>query len=237
MKKIVFQILIIFPLTICSQIIDENSYEKEVEKFYLDIFNDSYQYTKNDFQKDSINLEIDEFLVKIGIDQYDDLRIKIDTTDSKYMIRTHSGKKHFDTLYLQANFISYRSVRLYKFLMQDSLHSIINPFNQHDIEENLSLYWKMRCKLNPADFFIDAVFISECEISMYYEMADGWIDLLQNYGDYIGITLPIFDTNGDFAYFEWEYNCGNLCGSGYSAFYKKVNGKWKPIIVWNTWIS
>ncbi len=236
MKKIAIHILIFFPLTIWSQINNEISYRNEVEKFYKDIFKDSYHYTKDDFQKDSINLEIDDFLINIGVDQYDDLRVKIDTTDSKFMIRQEYGKKHFDTLYLEENFNSYW-VTIHKFLLQDTLFDIENPFDQNEIEDKLSLYWKMRCKLKPSDFFSDAIFISDCEISMYYEMEDGWIVLHKKYGDYLGITLPIFNQNGDYAYFEWEYDCGNMCGFGHSGIYRKVEDKWEPYKVWNTWME
>jgi hypothetical protein len=234
MKKIFLHLLIILPITVFSQINDELSYVKEVKKFYTDIFADSNQYTIDDFRRDSINLESDDFWVAI---EYARLRNKIDTIDSKYMIRTDLEKLHFETLYLQTYFDSYRKKNLQGLLVQDSLGNIVKPFNQNNINDSLSIYWKIKCKLKPKDFFTDAVFIPDWVINKYYKEEDGWKKFHQIYGNFFSITLPIFNSNGDYAYFQWEYICGNLCGYGFSGIYKKVNGKWESIVVWNDWIS
>jgi hypothetical protein len=51
------------------------------------------------------------------------------------------------------------------------------------------------------------------------------------------ITIPIFSLNGKVAYLELNHYCGSLCGSGESIYLKKINGKWKVIEKWRTWIS
>jgi hypothetical protein len=51
------------------------------------------------------------------------------------------------------------------------------------------------------------------------------------------ITIPVFSLNGQVAYLELNHYCGSLCGSGKSIYLKKINGKWKVIEKWKTWIS
>jgi len=51
------------------------------------------------------------------------------------------------------------------------------------------------------------------------------------------MTIPIFSSDNQKAYLELNHYCGGLCGSGKSIFLKKINGKWKIIDKWRTWIS
>ena len=51
------------------------------------------------------------------------------------------------------------------------------------------------------------------------------------------MTIPIFSSDNQKAYLELNHYCGRLCGSGKSIFLKKINGKWKIIDKWRTWIS
>lgn len=51
------------------------------------------------------------------------------------------------------------------------------------------------------------------------------------------MTIPIFSSDKQKAYVELNHYCGGLCGSGRSIFLKKINGKWKIIDKWTTWIS
>jgi hypothetical protein len=51
------------------------------------------------------------------------------------------------------------------------------------------------------------------------------------------MTTPIFSSDNQKAYLELNHYCGGLCGSGKSIFLKKINGKWKIIDKWGTWIS
>lgn len=54
---------------------------------------------------------------------------------------------------------------------------------------------------------------------------------------YYEMTIPVFSLNNQVAYLELNYYCGRLCGSGKSVYLKKINGKWKVIEKWGTWIS
>lgn len=51
------------------------------------------------------------------------------------------------------------------------------------------------------------------------------------------MTIPIFSADKQNAYVELDYECGGLCGSGQAIYLKKINGKWKIIVQWQTWIS
>lgn len=51
------------------------------------------------------------------------------------------------------------------------------------------------------------------------------------------MTIPIFSSDNQKAYIELNHYCGGLCGSGKSIFLKKIDGKWKIIEIWRTWIS
>ena len=54
---------------------------------------------------------------------------------------------------------------------------------------------------------------------------------------YYEMTIPIFSLDKKKAYLELNHYCGSLCGSGKSIFLKKINGKWKIVDKWMTWIS
>lgn len=51
------------------------------------------------------------------------------------------------------------------------------------------------------------------------------------------MTIPIFSADKQNAYVELDYECGGLCGSGQAIYLKKINGKWKIIVQWQSWIS
>jgi hypothetical protein len=55
--------------------------------------------------------------------------------------------------------------------------------------------------------------------------------------NYYEMTIPVFSSNKQVAYLEVNHYCGRLCGSGKSLYLKKINGKWKIIEKWRTWIS
>jgi len=54
---------------------------------------------------------------------------------------------------------------------------------------------------------------------------------------YYEMTIPVFSLNNQVAYVELNHYCGSLCGNGQSLYLKKINGKWKLIEKWETWIS
>ncbi len=51
------------------------------------------------------------------------------------------------------------------------------------------------------------------------------------------LSIPIFSIDRQKAFVELEHHCGSLCGSGTGFYLKKINGKWKVIKRWQTWIS
>jgi hypothetical protein len=51
------------------------------------------------------------------------------------------------------------------------------------------------------------------------------------------MTIPVFSLDKQKAYVQLGYHCGRLCGNGKAIYLKKINGKWKIITKWETWIS
>jgi hypothetical protein len=51
------------------------------------------------------------------------------------------------------------------------------------------------------------------------------------------ITNPVFLRNDTVCLFYFDQTCGDLCGSGDFAIYKKLDGKWVYWIMLNGWIS
>lgn len=51
------------------------------------------------------------------------------------------------------------------------------------------------------------------------------------------MTIPVLSLDRQKAYVQLGYHCGSLCGNGKAMYLKKVNGKWKIIEKWKTWIS
>ncbi|MCB6089721.1 hypothetical protein, partial [Flavobacterium psychrophilum] len=55
--------------------------------------------------------------------------------------------------------------------------------------------------------------------------------------DFYEMKIPIFSLDRQKVYIELDHRCGSLCGSGRAISLKKINGKWKIIEKWRTWIS
>lgn len=51
------------------------------------------------------------------------------------------------------------------------------------------------------------------------------------------MTIPVFSLDRQNAYVQLDYHCTGLCGSGRAIYLKKINGNWKIIQNWETWIS
>lgn len=51
------------------------------------------------------------------------------------------------------------------------------------------------------------------------------------------MTIPVMSLDRQKAYVQLGYHCGSLCGNGKAIYLKKINGKWKIIQKWETWIS
>ena len=55
--------------------------------------------------------------------------------------------------------------------------------------------------------------------------------------NFYNLSIPIFSLDRQKAFVELEHHCGSLCGSGKGIYLKKINGKWKIVETWRTWIS
>jgi hypothetical protein len=55
--------------------------------------------------------------------------------------------------------------------------------------------------------------------------------------DFYEMTIPIFSLDKQKVYVELNHSCGVLCGNGKGIYLKKINGRWKIVEKWETWIS
>ena len=55
--------------------------------------------------------------------------------------------------------------------------------------------------------------------------------------DFYEMSIPIFSLDKQTAYVELDYRCGHLCGNGRAFYLRKINGKWKIVEDFKTWIS
>lgn len=65
------------------------------------------------------------------------------------------------------------------------------------------------------------------------------VDVYQKYGanGMYRFGVPVFFNNGNSAMFEYDHNCGPLCGNGAIIIAKKINGSWGIAYNYLTWIS
>lgn len=88
---------------------------------------------------------------------------------------------------------------------------------------------------NPQIFKIDKVLFDKFNLTTR-EKEIGKKNTKESF-DFYEITIPIFSLDNKKAYVELSHYCGRLCGSGKAIYLKKINGKWKIIDSWRTWIS
>lgn len=216
--------------------IGQTNYEKEVKQFLTDILADTYTYSSENYYDDSLKLsKTDPFVF-----EYSFLKNHIDTSTSKYMLRTDNGKMHFDTLLIVKEpdnfYYDNETKQLLKFLSRDSIFEVSNPFKKQNKDKCIKVY--MQHKHMRLDDFIKAEFVTKTELGLTIKKGKGWSEFYKKYGNgYLTMTTPIFTVDYNYAYFDWSYHCGGLCGYGYSGLYKKQNGKWTPVKVYMKWIS
>jgi len=216
--------------------IGQKNYENEVKTFINDILSDTYTYTFQNYLDDSLRLA-----KTAPFDfEYTLLKQRIDTSFSKYMLRTDIGKMHFDTIYFVSEPDHFNNDnendKLIKFLSRDSIFEVKNPFNKLTIKNCVNTYSRHR-HLSLSDYF-EGDFITENKLNKIFKKNNGWTEFNNKYGNgYIRMTIPIFADDNNYAYFEWSYYCSGLCGYGYAGLYKKQNGKWTPIKVYMKWMS
>lgn len=227
-----------FSTQLSGQVFDSSEYVQEIKGFYKDVFNDTTRYSLLDFNRDSLKVKVNDDLKSYSwYDPYETIRNKIDTTDSKFMIRTEFGRLHFDTLSIIDEFLDYYSNPLKVWLQRPDFNDIANPISKEDINEILDIYTILDDSLNPKIIFENVQFLSKDKIHKYYNYNNGWKDLLKEYGNYIGLTIPAFNKTYEYALFEWTLHCGNMCEYGYFGLYHKTNDKWVPVFVWQLWMS
>ena len=93
----------------------------------------------------------------------------------------------------------------------------------------------LKQNLKPNELEIENEIIEKINVtSKKNELEKKKIGKLYNYYE---MTIPVFSKDNQKAYLELNHYCGYLCGSGKSIFLKKINGKWKIVDKWRTWIS
>ena len=55
--------------------------------------------------------------------------------------------------------------------------------------------------------------------------------------DFYEMTIPVFSSDNQKAFIQLNHYCNGLCGNGVSLFLEKINGKWKIVDTWETWMS
>ena len=55
--------------------------------------------------------------------------------------------------------------------------------------------------------------------------------------DFYEMTIPVFSSDNQKAFVQLNHYCNGLCGNGVSLFLEKINGKWKIVDSWETWMS
>jgi hypothetical protein len=101
-----------------------------------------------------------------------------------------------------------------RFSAKDSLFIL----EQNSNPEKLKIEKKLLSKLN--SIAKEEALIKSKKLFTFYEM-----------------TIPVFSIDKQKAYVELDHHCSGLCGSGKALYLKKINGKWKIIEKWQTWIS
>ena len=102
------------------------------------------------------------------------------------------------------------------FSSKDSLFLL----EQNSNREKLTIAKKIINKLNNTKIEKIKIRRKDKQRSRFYEM-----------------TIPVFSMDRQSAYVQLDYQCGGLCGSGQDIFLKKINGRWKIIVQWQSWIS
>ncbi|KFF20523.1 hypothetical protein [Chryseobacterium sp. JM1] len=68
---------------------------------------------------------------------------------------------------------------------------------------------------------------------------DFWVAFRTKFGNkcFRKLSVPFFNKEKTMCIVENSISCGYLSGSGYTAIYKKINGKWVEIKIVEQWIS
>lgn len=88
-------------------------------------------------------------------------------------------------------------------------------------------------------FFPNIKIISSDSIAASFKnLLTRWGNFNQKFGaSYNTFSSPIFLKNDNYCLFYSDHSCGELCGEGTLALYKKEEGKWIKVITYCYWIS
>ncbi len=74
-----------------------------------------------------------------------------------------------------------------------------------------------------------------CEI--FDKNKNYWHNILQQFGSFCSISLPLFSTDRKTVLISYSYNCGALCGHGGYYVFRKENTTWTLVSVLEEWVS
>jgi hypothetical protein len=120
----------------------------------------------------------------------------------------------------------------YKISIEDLLNYKIENEMFFTSKDSLDL---LRQNLNPEKLIIEKDILQKINLTTE-ERENTKRKNGELYNFYV-MTIPIFSSDNNKAYVELNHYCGGLCGNGKSIFLKKINGKWKVVDKWRTWIS
>lgn len=71
------------------------------------------------------------------------------------------------------------------------------------------------------------------------QRSEFWEEFEKEFGthNFYSISYPVFSLDKNTAIISFGHHCGILCGSGFSAIFQKMNGKWVQVKVIISWVS
>jgi len=234
----ILQILLILGLS--NSLYAQKQSKQEIDNFFSDVLHDSTKYTTEDYIADSMKFK------EINRNDFENSFYPkvIDTLYSNFMISAYYGKIHSDSILILIPANKYFRINedknLKLLLDKDTVLGIINPFIKSDKNLVINRYLKSYKSYRINKKIFNCTFLTTRKLNKLFKtnIESGWDNFHNKYGKYYTtITIPIFNESYEFAYFEWSHSCGGLCGEGFAGLYKKVEGKWKPIKLFWTWVS
>jgi hypothetical protein len=202
-----------------------DQYKSEIKQFFEQILHDSTHYSYQDFVSDSAKSVYPPTTVK-------KVQRKVDTTDFKYTIATKYWRDKFTRIVIAQKPLIVNVPAAFNFETADSIHKDqLSSFICAMDSTRISMV-NQTIKVWSKDIF-DVPLISQREIQKLIRSNDekGWNKFYKKHrAVLLAFTVPVFNATYDIAFLKWNVYCGNRCSVGYSAFYRKVNGKWILIV-------
>lgn len=113
------------------------------------------------------------------------------------------------------------------------IHNILIPkINNHKFCDSKDSLYIIQQNFDVKEFKISNQIIEQIHSTKYLKE-----DEKRKKGNFYEMSIPIFSRDNLKAYVELNRYCGHLCGNGISIYLVKINGKWRIIDKWRTWIS